>query len=103
MKISFKNTYKIIIIARIKTFLIMTTKLTLKLNKRTIDKAKKLALIRNTSVSKMVENYLELISKEKNETIKITPIVKSIAGVIKLPKNYDYKKDYSDYLEKKYE
>jgi len=81
----------------------MTTKLTLKLNKGTIEKAKKLASVRKTSISKMVENYLELISKEKNEKIKITPIVKSIAGVIKLPKNFDHKKDYSDYLEKKYE
>lgn len=83
----------------------MTTKLTLSINKRTIEKAKKLAAERKTSVSKMVENYLELISgkeTDKPDEFKITPIVKSIAGVIKLPKDYDYKKDYSDYLEKKY-
>ena len=80
----------------------MNTKLTLKINKRTIERAKKLAADRKTSVSKLVENYLELISSDKKTDIKITPLVKSIAGVIKLPKDYDYKKDYTGYLEKKY-
>lgn len=80
----------------------MTTKLTLNINKRTIERAKKLALERKTSLSKMVENYLDLVAKEKSDDIKITPIVKSIAGVIKLPKDYDYKKDYAEYLTKKY-
>lgn len=80
----------------------MNTKLTLKINKRTIERAKKLAADRKTSVSKLVENYLELISSDKKTDIRITPLVKSIAGVIKLPKDYDYKKDYADYLEKKY-
>ncbi|MDQ3021816.1 MAG: DUF6364 family protein [Bacteroidota bacterium] len=81
----------------------MNTKLTLNINKRTIERAKKLASERKTSLSKMVENYLKLISNDKTEDIKITPLVKSIAGVIKLPKDYDYKKDYADYLTKKYE
>jgi hypothetical protein len=80
----------------------MNTKLTLKINKRTIERAKKLAADRKTSVSKLVENYLELISSDKKTDFRITPLVKSIAGVIKLPKDYDYKKDYADYLEKKY-
>ena len=81
----------------------MNTKLTLKINKRTIERAKKLAADRKTSVSKLVENYLELISSDKKEEVKITPLVKSIAGVIKLPKDYDYKKDFANYLEKKHE
>lgn len=83
----------------------MNTKLTLKINKRTIERAKKLASERKTSVSKLVENYLDLISKKdmgRKEDFKITPMVKSIAGVIKLPKDYDYKKDYAGYLAKKY-
>lgn len=81
----------------------MTTKLTLKINKRIIDRAKKLASDRNTSVSKLVENYLDLISQyDKTDEVKITPLVKSLIGVVKLPPEFDYKKEYSDYLLKKY-
>lgn len=83
----------------------MNTKLTLKINKRTIERAKKLASDRKTSVSKLVENYLELISKkdvEKKEDFKITPLVKSLIGIAKLPEDFDYKKEYTDYLIKKY-
>jgi len=46
------------------------------------------------------------LDKQKTEKIKITPIVKivkSLIGVIKLPEDYDYKKDYAEYLLKKYE
>jgi hypothetical protein len=42
------------------------------------------------------------LDKQKTEKIKITPIIKSLSGVIKLPKDYDYKKDYAEYLLKKY-
>lgn len=84
----------------------MNTKLTLRINKRTIERAKRLASTRNTSVSKLVENYLELLSNGEKDSgkdeIKITPLVKSLSGVVKLPKNYNYKKDYSEYLSKKY-
>ncbi len=80
----------------------MTTKLTLKINKRTIERAKQLALRRNTSLSKLVENYLDLISKEKEDEMEITPLVRSLLGVAKLPENFDYKKEYADFLIKKY-
>jgi hypothetical protein len=32
----------------------------------------------------------------------ISPLVKSLSGKIKLPANFDYKKEYSRYLKKKY-
>jgi len=81
----------------------MTTKLTLNINKRTIERAKKLASERKTSLSKMVENYLKVISEDKTEDeIFITPLVKSLIGAAKLPQNFDYKKEYTDYLIKKY-
>ncbi|WP_280956317.1 DUF6364 family protein [Belliella baltica] len=52
----------------------------------------------------MVESYLDSITKEKLEEdkITITPFVKSLSGVIKLPSDHDYKKAYSDYFEEKY-
>lgn len=43
-------------------------------------------------------------SKPKTPFISkpITPLVKSLIGVIVLPADYDYKKDYGDYLARKY-
>ena len=34
--------------------------------------------------------------------IEITPLVESLSGVVKLPKDFDYKKEYTDYLTEKY-
>ena len=50
----------------------------------------------------MIESYLDSVTKPDSKKIKITPLVKSLSGVIKLPVDYDYKKDYADYLTKKY-
>jgi len=44
-----------------------------------------------------------LLTKENSNTEEISPLVESLSGVIKLPKNYDDKDDYTDYLTQKYE
>jgi hypothetical protein len=81
----------------------MDTKLTLKLNQSVIEKAKFYAKARKTSVSKLIENYLQSITENSsNNKQDITPVVKSLSGIIKLPKNYDSKKEYADFLTKKY-
>ncbi len=82
----------------------MNTKLTLKLNDHVIERAKKYARNHKISLSKMVESYLDSITKEKEEGKKtsITPLVESLSGVIDLPSDFDYKKGYSDYLADKY-
>jgi len=82
----------------------MNTKLTLKLNDHVIERAKKYARNHKISLSKMVESYLDSITKEKEEGKKtsITPLVESLSGVIDLPADFDYKKGYSDYLADKY-
>lgn len=36
------------------------------------------------------------------KTEKISPKVKSLSGIVKLPKNFDEKKEYQNHLEKKY-
>jgi hypothetical protein len=41
-----------------------------------------------------------VIKKEKD--IEITPLVKSLSGVIKLDDNFNYKERYTDYLIEKY-
>ena len=80
----------------------MDTKLTIKLNENVISRAKNYAKQRKTSLSKMIENYLDVVSKPESEEIMITPLVKSLSGVIRLPDNYDYKKDYAEFLTQKY-
>jgi len=80
----------------------MDTKLTIKLDDDVITRAKQYAKNRKTSLSKMIESYLDTVTKPDSRKIKITPLVKSLSGVIKLPVDYDYKEDYADYLTKKY-
>ena len=81
---------------------IMDTKLTLKLEETVIEKAKNYAKNHRTSLSKLIENYLLNITNDKQKEEKITPLVKSLSGIINLPKDYDHKKDYSDFLLNKY-
>lgn len=82
----------------------METKLTLRLNENIIAQAKIYAQKHKISLSKMIEAYLQSITTQnKNEKLEITPFVKSLSGVISLPANFDYKKEYSDFLTKKYQ
>ena len=85
----------------------MNTKLTLKLDKNVIEKAKIYAAQHKYSLSFMIENYLKAVtSSEKtqaNEEIKISDFVKSI-GIdgVNLPEDFDYKKELTEILCKKY-
>ena len=82
----------------------METKLTLRLNGNVIERAKNYAHSHKISLSKMIESYLDNITKQKEaeEKISVTPLVESLSGVINLPADFDYKNEYRDYLEKKY-
>jgi hypothetical protein len=82
----------------------METKLTLRLNDNVIKRAKVYARSHKISLSKMIESYLDSITKqnEKEKKFSITPLVESLSGVIDLPADFDYKKEYRDYLEGKY-
>lgn len=80
----------------------METKLTLRLNKRIIDQAKIYAHAHNISLSRMIESYLESLTKQKAAVTPISPLVESLSGVIKLDNSFDYKQDYSKFLNEKY-
>ena len=79
----------------------MDSKLTLKLNESVIERAKLYAKENNVSLSRMIESYLQAITLRNKNRIKITPLVKSLTGVIELEKT-DYRKDYTDFLSQKY-
>jgi hypothetical protein len=79
----------------------MDTKLTLKLDGDIIEQAKTYARKKNTSLSKLIESYLGLLIDPKDNQ-SVTPLVKSLSGVINIAKNVDYKKDYKKHLLDKY-
>lgn len=80
----------------------MNTKLTVKLNKRVIDDAKTYARNHRTSLSRMIESYLDAMTKKEIKEFEITPLVESLSGVVTLPNDYEYKDDYSKFLNEKY-
>jgi len=82
----------------------MNTKLTLRLNASVIERAKKYARSHKISLSKMIESYLDSITRQKEaeEKPSITPLVESLSGVIDLPDDFDHKEAYRDFLEEKY-
>lgn len=82
----------------------MNTKLTLTIEQEVIQRAKEYAKNKNRSLSDIIENYLKILTKEEKakESKKLNPIVKSLKGSFKMPKNMDYKKELRDRLEGKY-
>jgi hypothetical protein len=79
----------------------MDNKLTLKLDGSVIERAKIYAKKKNTSLSQLVENYLGFLVEPKEDN-EITPLVKSLSGILDLPKDFDHKKSYKNHLVKKY-
>ena len=82
----------------------MNTKLTLTIEQEIIKRAKDYAKEKNRSLSDIIENYLKVLTKEeqKQKDKKLNPIVKSLKGSFKMPKNMDYKKELRNRLEEKY-
>jgi hypothetical protein len=85
----------------------MDSKLTLKLDKFVIDKAKDYASTHKRSLSRIIESYLRSLinknSSKDNDDIEISPFVKSMATGVNIPEDLDYKKEYGDYLTQKYQ
>jgi len=80
----------------------MNKKLTLSLDKDVIERAKIYAKKNNISLSKLIENYLQAISENSTKNIEITPLVKSLSGVIVLPNDVNIRDEYTNHLIKKY-
>ena len=81
----------------------MNTKLTLTIEENVIEKAKQYAKTKDRSLSDIIENYLiALTSKHAKNEIELTPIVKSLKGSFNAPKDFNYKKELTKRLTKKY-
>jgi len=78
----------------------MTTKLTLTMEDQVIDSAKEYARKKGESLSNIVENYLKSITAQDNPDMVISARVSKMMGVIKLPEDYDYKKELGNAIAK---
>ncbi len=80
----------------------MDKKLTLSLDSTIIETAKSYAKSNNISLSKLIESYLSSLTEHENAETEITPLVKSISGVISIDDDFDIKDEYTQYLLEKY-
>ncbi len=77
------------------------TKLTLSIDEKVVDRAKQYAKENHTSVSSMVQSYLDVLTKPPrgSEEEDDPPILKKLRGVLKKKTS---RQDYRKYLLKKY-
>lgn len=79
----------------------MKTQLTISINKAILERAKVYAKDTGRSLSEIIENYLDIITQESSPT-ELSPKLKSIVGVVKLPKDFDEKIEIKSELENKH-
>ena len=73
------------------------------LDRNVIEKAKKYARSQKISLSRLIESYLSSLISKNSKDVEITPLVESLSGVIELEKDFDFKKEYTDFLIEKYQ
>ena len=85
----------------------MNVKLTLSINEKTIERAKRISRQKGKSISKMVEDYLNTINEKEitkeSQVDRILKIMEKSKDKIKLPDNLNYKEmigkwRHEDYL-----
>ena len=56
---------------------------------------------KSTNINKEIDSRHAIIN-ESNGNQNVTPLVKSLSGIVNLPLNFDYKKEYKKHLSNKY-
>ncbi len=80
----------------------MQTKLTITLEKSIIEQAKTYAKEKGRSLSELIENYLKVVLDDNQKDIKISASIKKLQGSVKLPDDFDYKKELSKSIGQKH-
>ena len=81
----------------------MKTKLTWRLDKTVIEKAKIYANQKQSSLSRFVENYFRFLVEENTvKSDEISSLIKELSGTIKLYDKFDLEKEYIDFVAGKY-
>jgi hypothetical protein len=81
----------------------MQTKLTITIEKSIIEQAKGYAKNKGRSLSDLIENYLKVVLEDNEKTVKLSPAIKKLKGSVKLPDDFEYKKELTNILSEKYE
>jgi hypothetical protein len=61
----------------------MNTKLTLRMDENTVEKAKLEAKLRGKSVSRMISDFIESIDSKKTSVKKLPPMTSKLVGILK--------------------
>jgi len=77
----------------------MQTKLTLRLENSLIKQAKHYAQRQNKSLSQIVADYFQILTRQTKKTAA-SPVARSLIGILEGADVHE--KDYKKYLEKKY-
>jgi len=80
----------------------MNTKLTLSVDQKIIEEIKSYAKQHQVSLSKMVENYFNFVVQKTQLKTTTSALVEELSGIINLPKNFNEKEEYYDFLSEKY-
>ena len=81
-----------------------TAKLTLRPTKEVIELAREMAKEDNTSITQMFSSFILSRSRQKKKRTEIPagPLTQSLTGIVKVPADWDYKKEMEDILSEKY-
>ena len=81
-----------------------TAKLTLRPTKEVIDLAREMAKEDNTSITQMFSSFILSRNRQKNKQTEIPagPLTESLIGIVKVPEDWDYKKEMEDIFSEKY-
>lgn len=80
----------------------MTVKLTLTIDKDVVVAAKRYAANNNTELSDIIGGYLRSLATSGQEGLNRLSCIESLGGSIQLPGDFDYKKELSKAMAKRY-
>ena len=81
----------------------MTKKLTLTVEQQIIEQAKSYANKKGRSLSDLIESYLRALVRKEEKEQELSNEIKKLMGSVKLPKEFDYKKELTKSLTEKYQ
>ena len=80
-----------------------TAKLTLRPSRQIIELARKMAEEDNTSITQLFSAFILARNNQRpKKTIPIGPLTRSVTGILKIPDDWNYKKEMEGILEEKY-
>ncbi|MCK5251025.1 MAG: hypothetical protein KAJ98_13730 [Spirochaetaceae bacterium] len=81
----------------------MNKKLTLSVDDTVILRAKRYAREHKESLSEIVENYFRIVTSDyKVENDEMAPLINELLGSVRVPDDFNFKKEKLEYLENKY-